>query len=339
MRSIDRFSKKTSSRTRAFTLIELLVVIAIIAVLIALLLPAVQQAREAARRTQCKNNFKQLGLALHNYHDVYTKFPMGGNGLTVNVNGWGPSFYVGLLPYIDQAPAYSRYDFAGVNNGWTHQNANNATLANSMKVPAFLCPSSPLPEVGDSGNCPNMQMPSYCGISGAAPAANFAEARSQGGSCGSTIAGGGGLVPNDCLTFKHFTDGVSNVMMMSESSNWVYDASGAQQHVDPGWPHGWTMGSGCGGKIGAGYCGERTFNLTTILWPINSFGSKGQPNNNCTNGVGDNHGGNNPLCSAHTGGVHGLLGDGTVRFISQNLDMLVLRRLATRDDGSPLGEF
>ncbi len=89
---------------KGFTLIELLVVIAIIAVLIALLLPAVQQAREAARRTQCKNNLKQQGLSLHNYHDVHLTFPIGSNGLGVGGFVFGASFWPGLLPYFDQAP-------------------------------------------------------------------------------------------------------------------------------------------------------------------------------------------------------------------------------------------
>src|SRR6187401_1277341 len=99
---------------RAFTLIELLVVIAIIAILIALLLPAVQQAREAARRTQCKNNMKQIGLALHNYHDTYLRFPSAFGIQSLNGGGaerWGHSQWVALLPYYDQAPLYSQWNF------------------------------------------------------------------------------------------------------------------------------------------------------------------------------------------------------------------------------------
>src|SRR5437879_165311 len=100
-------------RRRGFTLIELLVVIAIIAVLIALLLPAVQQAREAARRTQCKNNMKQYGLALANYHDVYNMFPIGGTGgCCARPPALG--FQVRLLPYIDQAPLFNQINFSAV---------------------------------------------------------------------------------------------------------------------------------------------------------------------------------------------------------------------------------
>src|SRR5438309_1662617 len=100
--------RNIGTRRRGFTLIELLVVIAIIAVLIALLLPAVQQAREAARRTQCKNNLKQLGLAMHNYHDVHSCFPPAGIFLDQTTNVWH-SFHTYLLPYIDQNNVYQEF--------------------------------------------------------------------------------------------------------------------------------------------------------------------------------------------------------------------------------------
>src|ERR1700679_1710963 len=115
---VTRFSFRimmTKPKRPGFTLIELLVVIAIIAVLIALLLPAVQQARESARRTQCKNNLKQLGLALAHYHDSTQKFPCGASGAS---GGWGHSFWVPILPYIDQAALYNQWNFNFANDGW-----------------------------------------------------------------------------------------------------------------------------------------------------------------------------------------------------------------------------
>jgi prepilin-type N-terminal cleavage/methylation domain-containing protein len=156
----DRFPRKPSYSFRAFTLIELLVVIAIIAVLIALLLPAVQQARESARRTQCKNNLKQIGLALHNYHDVANMFPYSSNAAACtaksipsiipvikNQTGW-----VLLLPYFDQGPLYNTIDHSSAMGSWLNSSgltlagpngvvpAANAT-AGSLKLNALLCPS------------------------------------------------------------------------------------------------------------------------------------------------------------------------------------------------------
>jgi prepilin-type N-terminal cleavage/methylation domain-containing protein len=132
-------------RRRGFTLIELLVVIAIIAVLIALLLPAVQQARESARRTQCKNNLKQFGLGLHNYHDTFRIFPMGTNGsvrdsCTGGCAWRGFSVHAMILPYIDQAPVYN-----GMNMNAMYNELENSPLS-AVKMPAFRCPSQdPIP--------------------------------------------------------------------------------------------------------------------------------------------------------------------------------------------------
>ncbi len=126
---------------RGFTLIELLVVIAIIAILIALLLPAVQQAREAARRTQCKNNMRQIGLAFHNYHDTHQRFPQPSMiGLSVStglVMRSGSSWCTMLLPYIEQANVYAQY-----NSSMSPYDAANAAAVQTV-IPGFMCPSVP----------------------------------------------------------------------------------------------------------------------------------------------------------------------------------------------------
>ena len=143
-----------------FTLIELLVVIAIIAILIALLLPAVQQAREAARRTQCKNNIKQISLALHNYHDVFKQFPIGANcadGVSGTSNScgsdfrhpnWGTTWAISLFPYIDQAPLFNQWD-----SRFPSAHQPNVT---SAKIVAFKCPSEVNDDVtvGSGGSTP-----------------------------------------------------------------------------------------------------------------------------------------------------------------------------------------
>jgi prepilin-type N-terminal cleavage/methylation domain-containing protein len=137
------------SRRKAFTLIELLVVIAIIAVLIALLLPAVQQAREAARRTQCKNNLKQLGLALHNYHDTANTFPPGWIGKSSgNYSGFGWNSM--LLPYVDQGPLYNILSQGGIPNMLTGLAANTTTTVKTTDstLGALRCPSDPGPPTG-----------------------------------------------------------------------------------------------------------------------------------------------------------------------------------------------
>jgi len=168
-----------ASRRRAFTLIELLVVIAIIAVLIALLLPAVQQAREAARRSQCKNNLKQLGLALHNYHDVHLTFPLGGH-----THYFWPGWRVAILPYIDQAPLFNQLTLSQptTNAGFASKRndtnslggygGNFAVLA-GLALPIYKCPSSALDSNNNSTspqlhNAERGQTHDYVGVMGAA---------------------------------------------------------------------------------------------------------------------------------------------------------------------------
>ena len=127
-----------AKRSRSgFTLVELLVVIAIIGVLVALLLPAIQAAREAARRSQCGSNMRQLGIALQNYHDRYKAFPIGGR-CNIGSGNWGVSWWVATMPFTENASLFENYDHLSNQNGWTHSNANNATLANNAVLGVML---------------------------------------------------------------------------------------------------------------------------------------------------------------------------------------------------------
>jgi prepilin-type N-terminal cleavage/methylation domain-containing protein len=327
-----------SGNRRGFTLIELLVVIAIIAILIALLLPAVQQAREAARRSTCKNNMKQIGLALHNYHDTSGQFPMGTRGSDRNNNGWGFSWWVGILPYLDQAPMYNNFRHEGRHVGWTNNNEGriNGAVANGINIAVMACPSAPIPALRNAGGGFRINAPHYHGISGAANAAGFTNSPSNRlysccGCCGSVTGGGvhsigGTLVPLGRISFKDLTDGASNVIAVGETSTWGVDRNGNKVHITSN--HGFLMGQSGGGIRPR----SRSFNITTVRYP---------PNSNATTlaGRGNNDGPNNGLYSAHTGGVHVLLGDGRVRFISDNINLRTLLRLCTRDDGEVVGEF
>src|SRR6476469_399133 len=168
-------------RKRGFTLVELLVVIAIIGVLVALLLPAVQAAREAARRMQCSNHLKQIGLGLQNYHDTFQSLPYGARARFVNTSGtnpanqaYGHSWYVGLLPFAEQKPLSDLLEAAQVSNiqaltDMTQLTGRFPFHANNQKIAWMLCPSSPLPqtEILRAGTFPTCVVPSYVGISGA----------------------------------------------------------------------------------------------------------------------------------------------------------------------------
>ena len=175
-------------RRRGFTLIELLVVIAIIAILIALLLPAVQQAREAARRSQCKNNLKQIGLALHTYLDGTRGLYPPGN-VASSVGGWGPSWWIFIMPNVEQGQLYKKLTFGGSHPGWTccgdpagvGGTANGAVL-NGLVFPFTICPSRPLIANRDSGGSISAH-PQYFGIMGATDGNGFTNPASRVANC------------------------------------------------------------------------------------------------------------------------------------------------------------
>lgn len=334
---------------RGFTLIELLVVIAIIAILIALLLPAVQQAREAARRSSCRNNVKQIGLAMHNYHDVFGSFP---NGTTASsVGGWGMSWWVRILPYIDQAPVYNQIEFSGTHPGWTGNNPGraNGLVAAGQAFPVMICPSSPLEPLRNTGGGVQNCLPHYVGMAGASNGDGFTNGsthpeRTRTGCCGNAtdgrIAFGGLLLATETKKIKDATDGTTNQILIAEASDFATDVNGNPVSIQG--VHGWLMGSP---RNSVQPTNERMFNLTFLRYPPN-YVKNWQPgdarymtnpdNILNRNGVGGNFGANNGIYSAHTGGAMVGVADGSVQFLSENIDMETLRRLCTRDDGQPV---
>ncbi|WP_437206959.1 DUF1559 family PulG-like putative transporter [Planctomicrobium sp. SH664] len=332
-------------RSGAFTLIELLVVIAIIAVLIALLLPAVQQAREAARRSQCKNNLKQQGLALHNYHDVYNRFPVG----TLAPRN-KPNWRVSLLPYLDQANVYNALDFAGLDNigGFASRNpagtfgygTEKNSILKGFVVPAYACPSSFLGTTA-AGTDPPMnnldlgQTHDYIGIMGATPdpAGRTAGTCSTQLSYGGIFCSNGLLMPNMSWGVRDVTDGTSNTMIVAEQSGPV-EGLDYRNNYFGGWA-GYTSGNA-----------STTYrDFTTLPASSQAFGTGTTTiryaNNSPTVSVGSNNAydANTILTSSHVGGIHALLADGSARFVADVMDFGTFLKLGSRDDGLPLGEF
>jgi len=344
---------EVAMRRRGFTLIELLVVIAIIAVLVALLLPAVQQAREAARRSQCKNNLKQIGLALHNYHEINNMFPNGNIAVAVPNWGWGMSWYMRILPQIDQAPAYNKLNFSGQQPGWAWAGdpagGNNGAVMNGLKLPWCVCPSSNLMDMRDAGGY-IIEHPHYYGIMGATDGNGFVNPANRvslcctccGGQAGTGLVTSGGMLCQwEPRKIGDATDGSSNTMMVGESSAPILEFLNGPRTHDVQGVHGINMGSPIPIRIedapaSAGGNFERPFNLTTVRYPPNApavFNDTNWP------GIEDNYGSNKPLNSLHSGGIHGLLADGSVRFINDSINMFTFRCLCTRDDNQAMGNF
>lgn len=309
-----------------FTLIELLVVIAIIAVLIALLLPAVQQAREAARRLQCKNNLKQVGLGLHNYESTSQSFPPG--GLYGGGGGYGHSFWIRILPTIEGFGLYRTFDQLSATTGWvgTGGNAYNRNLLNGVKFPFMRCPSTTLNQSTNLNALGSeIFITNYAGITGATNHSTAVAKLPAGGAVG-TITYGGVLPRNKAIRFRDITDGTSTTVCIGEQSDWCVDPmTGVSSDCRSDCGHGFTMGPGNDGW-------DRDFNLSNVMHKINEKSSTAF-------GVAGNCGPNRAIQSIHTGGAHVLLADGTVRFLNQSLDIQVWYNLANRNDRKPVRDF
>ena len=315
---------------RGFTLIELLVVIAIIAILVALLLPAVQQAREAARRSECKNKLKQIGLALHNYHDVHSTLPPGGilAGTTCTSSGRGAPWTVMILPNMDADNLYQSFQFEGTATDkfvssnlelpTTGANRNAFLLLN----PLYQCPSDP-------NNGKNPQQGNYMGMMGSGTPGT---APCTGGNAGRAFRNNGVLYLNSRTQFRDLTDGLSNVMLVGETK-YMLGPGGRPDNHWFGWAS--TIRGTANSVVGT---------LSAAELPINDLDGDGSKWDTAFG-----NGGKNPpqgqgvqqrmLGSFHTGGCHILMADGSAHYFNETIDINIYRQLGARDDDLPNGGF
>jgi len=337
---------RTRHRRLGFTLVELLVVIAIIGVMVGLLLPAVQSAREAARRMQCTNNLKQLGLALHNYHSAFSKFPPGSvsskvpRGGAGTGNSFGPSFYGMMMSFYEQGALYEQMIWVGESPGYTMERAgstgriNGEIIKAAGIIPVMRCPSSVGPE--NTGSFETQAH--YAGISGCAEPTSFIENRISTVTVSgqpTLVSGGGMMLPNYSTSFRDCIDGSSNTIILGEMSGRLMRTDGAFSFpAAAGTDHGWLMGNRVTGyppnlDNGTNSADMRCFNTNTVRYSPNQepFAFQVFP------GMASNVGANNPLTSQHPGGVMVAMTDGSIRFIAETIFLETLKQLATRDDG------
>jgi len=322
---------------RGFTLIELLVVIAIIAILVALLLPAVQQAREAARRSSCKNNLKQIGLALHNYHDVHSAFPYGyshpGKGCTTDTPGKIALNHKGwllLLPYIEQGALYDQFDSTQATSTHMIQSsaslpvtnvviAGNPTNGNdfvvSREINVFRCPSDPNNLQEASGTHYGI-VTSGSTHRGAYTNYDFNVSSTFTG-CTSWQNEGSNrhmFGMNASARMRDLTDGTSNVVAIAETTRFVLNGR-PQTWGYTNWTS-WGVVFDTANGINQWY-----------FHPSNPTTQYGRLGSWCWPG------------SYHQGGMQVVMADGAVRFVSQNISNVTAQRLSAIADGNVVGEF
>jgi prepilin-type N-terminal cleavage/methylation domain-containing protein len=355
-------------RRLGFTLVELLVVIAIIGILVALLLPAVQAARESARRMDCNNKLKQLGLALHTFHDTYKTFPPGQTDDDTGNLGWG--FYI--LPYLEQRPTYDgistnfssvgptvstdpqpvpivktgnhpnidSWALGGAGNQPWRIDANAAPVLNRQYtqrvMTAFLCPSNVLKNVdndgygvshyvGVAGNAlianKNITWAGFqnCAYNGAAPDPAFRWHTMNG-----LLVFDNNNTASTLIRIQDATDGTSSTLLVGEvglSQNVTLNNNNASNL--PLWS-GMNNQGGCNGAfMGSG------LRVADVFFPLNcKYNPLVAPNN-----VLPQHESDLSFGSLHPGGAQFAIGDGSVQFVATNIDLIVYRNIASRNDG------
>lgn len=337
----------------AFTLIELLVVIAIIAILIALLLPAVQQAREAARRTQCKNNLKQIGLALHNYHDAFDRFPSFVMSHHSNVyqqwygcQAWyftrGFSWRVSILPYIDRAPEYNSMDLENHGFGGCLGGMGAANLAiMGLSLPAYVCPSDPTEKSVKSGWGGTENGTNYAAAVRARADQTHGDIRNDDPS---KDLGG---ITRTGTRIADFKDGSSNVIMVGEIFRGKdFERTSGTPSSYPGTPGNVIDRWRCANWIeSTAYCQCNAGVIVNSQLPTNDAANPHQyqqiwrindPKPDQTSWedyVDAGNLGGRPLSSSHAGGAQALFGDGRVIFVSDNVDGVSWAHMFSRDGG------
>ena len=324
----------------AFTLVELLVVITIIGILIALLLPAVQAAREAARRMQCCNKLKQIGLAFHNYHSSHRVFPPGGiafedrpqltsicpPGFGSSGDGGplqGPGWSILILPYIEQGARHKEFDFTGtfaarLTDGCTQLNKDLQWKPNSV----YQCPSDP----HSAADIPNSNYYACAGGGDDSQAACYSSSDPQ-----RRFFQNGVCYVNSKTKIAHITDGTSNVFLAGETI-WCNLLEGEiAQYGSANYGMSWSWASTVqvyqnGGSYA--YLASCAAALDPINDPVNAYDPTQRVEYNT------------PMrCfgSRHPGGCHMMMGDGSVHFVGDTINLQIYRALGARDDGLPTG--
>lgn len=327
-----------------FTLVELLVVIAIIGILVALLLPAVQAARESARRTQCNNNLKQIGLSIHNFEGVYGQFPPATTRVEIDTWMHGPTWWVYTMPYVEQNAAYDKlvfprqtFWFGGAGG---HPNTN---IWKNVHFSYMQCPSSTLPRFSTSGSDSGYQRPFYTCILGTNDHFTAMNANSQ---FRGSVADGGVITLGRGQTIASVTDGTSNTVMVGEQSGRMFHNNGQVLPL-AGDPNGDArVDNNRGFHMGTSHVGfpsgdssmdagkNCTHNNCARCYNTTTINTRGIVNKGLVfNDYGELRC-NKPLNSQHPGGILALFADGHVAFLTATLPLATLKQLVNRDDGA-----